>query len=183
MKTDRNNRRLKLHRVQPHLLAAAKAFTLVEVMVGMGVVAILFVSLYAGISAGFGVTQLARENLRATQIMLDRMEEMRLYTWEEISSFGSSNSYVPSNFTVPFYPSTTNYAESDLTVCSQPTNPAGGFLYCGTLDVADAGFSNCSYSNDVKRVTVTVTWTNGVAVRQRTMSTLVCQYGMQNYLY
>ncbi len=36
--------------------------------------AVMFVSLYAGMSFGFGVTQFEREDLRATQILLERLE-------------------------------------------------------------------------------------------------------------
>ena len=44
----------------------AEGFTLAEVVVAVGVLAISFVSLYAGMSAGFAMTRVSRENLRAT---------------------------------------------------------------------------------------------------------------------
>ena len=42
------------------------AYTLAEVIVCVALVAILFVSLYGGMTSGFAVTQSSRENLRAT---------------------------------------------------------------------------------------------------------------------
>src|SRR6266508_4273052 len=57
------------------------AFAIAEVLVSVALMAIVFVSLYLGMSSGFAVTKLSRENLRATQIMLERLEGIRLYNW------------------------------------------------------------------------------------------------------
>src|SRR5438094_10149562 len=65
--------------------SSRSAFTLVEVLVAVLVVSIAVVSLYAGVSSGFALVKLAREDLRATQIMLQRMEAVRLYTWSQIT--------------------------------------------------------------------------------------------------
>ena len=159
-----------------------RAFTLVEVLVSVAIVGILFTSLYTGITAGFGIIAVARENVRATQILIDRTEEMRLYSWTQISTFGSSTfgsstSYIPASFTEPFFPTSTNYSSSSLSTHST----ASGFTYYGTIDIAASGISE-AYSNDLKLVTVTLRWTNGT-VRNRTMTTFVSQYGMQNYIF
>ncbi|HVU99900.1 MAG TPA: prepilin-type N-terminal cleavage/methylation domain-containing protein, partial [Verrucomicrobiae bacterium] len=53
-------------------------FTLVEVMVSVLVVAVMTFSLYAAFSYGFTVVQMTREDLRATQILMQRMEGIRL---------------------------------------------------------------------------------------------------------
>jgi prepilin-type N-terminal cleavage/methylation domain-containing protein len=172
---------MKIAATTPNLRART-AFSLMEVMVAVAVVGIVFVSLYAGITSGFGVINQARENLRATQVMQDRMEEMRLYTWDQVSSFGTSTSYIPSTFTEPFYPTGTNLAQSDITIgTTSDAASAGLFVYYGTVSITNAGVTE-AYSNDLKLVTVTVVWTNGVR-RTRTMSTFFSQYGMQNYLY
>lgn len=154
-----------------------RAFSLIEAMVAACIVGVLFVSLYGGITAGFGALSSARENLRATQVMIDKMETLRLYSWTQVSTFGSSTSYIPSTFTESFYPTTTNYSES--TVSTGATG--SGFIYYGTVAITNSGFSQ-NYSNSVKLVTITVNWTNGVA-RSQTMSTYVGQYGIQNYIY
>ena len=62
---------------------SARAFTIVEALVAACVVGVLFTSLYAGITAGFGALNSARENLRATQVMIDKMETLRLYSWNQ----------------------------------------------------------------------------------------------------
>src|SRR5438552_19212195 len=76
------------------------AYTLAEVVVAVALVAILFVSLYGGMSSGFAVTQGSRENLRATQIMLEYMEGIRLYNWDQLTS----SNWIPVNFTRYYYP-------------------------------------------------------------------------------
>src|SRR5258708_32929920 len=61
-----------------HLKSAA--FTLPEVMLGMVSMSVMIVSLYSGISSGFGMVNLARQNLRATHVALEKMETMRMYS-------------------------------------------------------------------------------------------------------
>src|SRR6266481_5029271 len=71
------------------------AFTLTEVLVALLVVSIVVVSLYTGVSSGFALVKLAREDLRATQIMLQRVETLRLYTWSQFTDptyFSTNNS-------------------------------------------------------------------------------------------
>jgi len=150
------------------------AFTLPEVLICIAVIGVMFVSLYTGITTGFGIISMARENLRATQIMTDRMEEMRLYTWTQVTSFGSSTSYIPSSFIEPFFPTSSGSS-------SFSTNTAG-FNYYGFLSVKTPAITE-SYSNDLREVVVTINWTNGSVPRTRSMSTFVSQYGMQNYIY
>lgn len=153
------------------------SFSLIEALVASCVVAILFVSLYGGISAGFGMINAARENLRATQVMIDKMETLRLYNWSQISSFGTVTSYIPSSFSEPFYPPSTNYSDSSVS-----TSGAGhGFTYYGTVAVTTAGFAE-NYAGSVVQFKITLKWTNGIA-HSNGMSTYIGQYGIQNYIY
>lgn len=153
------------------------AFSIVEALVAACIVGVLFVSLYAGITAGFGALNSSRENLRATQVLIDKAETLRLYSWNQIATFGTSTSYIPSTFSESFFPATTNYSESTVS-----TNATGsGFTYYGVVSIANSGFTE-NYSNSMKRVTITVNWTNGVA-RSQTLTTFVGQYGIQNYIY
>jgi len=64
--------------------AYQSAFTLVEVMVGVGVMGIMMVSLYAGFAFGFNQIRLARENVRAIQVLEERMEVVRLLNWNQV---------------------------------------------------------------------------------------------------
>lgn len=134
-----------------------------EIMVAVAIAGIMFVSLYAGFSTGFAVVQLARENLRAVQILQEKMETIRLYTWEQINTAG----FIPANFTDVFYSS---------------TQSASGLVYTGTVSVASAPITE-TYSNDLKLITVEVNWASANVSRKREMSTLVSRYGLQNYIY
>ena len=170
-------------KLQPAIPVASvrgvRAFTLIEALVASGVVGVMFVSLYTGISAGFGVLGLARENLRATQVMIDKMESLRLYSWTQVSTFGTSTSYIPSTFTESFFPATTNYSASTV---STGSSSGSGFTYYGTVAITNACFTQ-NYSNNVKLVTITLRWTNGTIPRAHSVSTYVGQYGIQNYIY
>jgi len=175
--------------------------TLVEVIISVGVVGVTFFSLYAGITYGFTVLLLARENLRATQIMMEKMETIRLYNWDQINS----NGFIPATFVAAF----------NATNTSTNFGTGSGVLYYGTLTIAPVpataddywgamhwerwggirwgywggrrwGYGdamNEAYTNDMRLVTVTLCWTNNNQQRARAMCTLVSRYGLQNYIY
>src|SRR5213078_1435173 len=89
---------MKIDRAQNRKSCSCRAaFTLVEVMIGVLIMAAMFSSLYLGLGQGFAVIQTARENLRATQILQEQMETIRLYTWEQMT-----NGSVPGSFTASF---------------------------------------------------------------------------------
>ncbi len=141
----------------------AVAFSIVEILVGIAVIGIMFVSLYVGFSSGFAVVQLSRENLRGTQILQEKMETIRLYTWEQINTPG----FLPTNFVEPFYAT---------------TQASGGLMYTGKVTVAQAPVTE-PYSNDLKLVSMEVNWRSAGIPRKREMKTLVGRYGLQNYIY
>src|SRR3954468_16463899 len=58
--------------------ASVSAFTLIETVVATMLAGIMLPTLYAGLASGFSIVQAARENLRATQILVQRMEAVRL---------------------------------------------------------------------------------------------------------
>src|SRR2546430_1315767 len=72
-------------------------FTLIEALVGFAVAGIAMFTLYAGITYGVAVTQATRENLRATQLIMEKFETIRLYTWEQMN--GSNGFVIPQTFT------------------------------------------------------------------------------------
>jgi len=148
---------------KPGSETSRRAFTLVEVMVTVAIVGVSFLSLYSGIGMGFAVVNLARENLRATQVLQEKMETFRLYNWDQINSSG----FIPPTFAEPFYP-------------KSATN--SGIVYNGTVVVTNAPITE-SYSNDLRLVILTVNWTSGNLTRQREMRTYVSRYGLQNYIY
>ena len=143
--------------------AARRAFTLVEVMVGMMILSVGIASLYLGFSQGFAVIQSARENLRATQILQEKMETIRLFDWNQITT-GPSRT----NFTASFYPLATSDNQ--------------GITYTGTRIITNAPVTE-SYSNDLRLIIFQLTWTSGNLQRRREMRTLVSQYGLHNYVF
>jgi Tfp pilus assembly protein PilV len=58
---------------------------MVEVLMAAGLIGVISVTLYIAIAQGFAATQVARENLRATQILQEKMETIRLYGWDQIN--------------------------------------------------------------------------------------------------
>jgi len=147
------------------------AFSLIECLVAISVIMISFLTIFGSITFGFTVTQLSRENLRATQILLDKMEGVRLYSWDQITN----SAFLTPTFTNWFY-ETNNIGQ---------VNAVGnGVLYTGLVSVAQVPFST-SYTNTMVQVTVTVGWTSSRQnlVHTRTMKTLVGENGLQPYIY
>jgi len=160
---------MKTDGLKPLEQRSEEAYTVVEVVVAVFILGIMVISLFAGFSSGFAVVQLGRENLRATQIMVQKMESVRLYNWKEVTN----SSFLKTNFT-DYY------------------NPAGsnGAVYKGTISVTagPAGIP-AAYANNMRAITVTLFWTNYMRnsktniVRTRSMQTYFSRYGMQTYIY
>ena len=163
---------LSVHRVARR---AHRAFTLIEVMVAVAIIGLTFVSLYAGMAFGTATIALARENLRANQIITDRLEECRIYGWDYLTNSGN----VPANFVVPFYPTNPDLTVSDVTVGTVAPNST--FSFYGSLSITDTSLTN-TYSEGIKLITVTLNWTNGNVRRDHSMSTYYSRNGMQSYL-
>ena len=140
------------------------AFAITEALVASTVVGIVFVALYTGISSGFGFVQMSRENLRGTQILQEKMETIRLYTWEQITTTG----FLPTTF-VDYFIAATN-------------SSSRGLAYTGTVTIASAPITEV-YSNDLKQVTIRLQWLSGRVQRSREMTTFVGKNGLQNYIY
>ena len=95
-------------------LRSRRGFTLVEVMVAGLVLAAVFVGFYVNLKQGFASVETTRENHRATQIMEQQMETIRIYTWSQINS----NGFVPTSFTSAFTPVTNGLSSSHYTTNS-----------------------------------------------------------------
>jgi Tfp pilus assembly protein PilV len=145
-----------------------RATSLVEVVIATVIIAIAGVGIISSINYGMFVTQLARENARATQIMVEKLESIRLYNWTEVTNAG----FVPATFVDVYDP-------------QSPTNYQGA-IYNGTMTVSNAAFSGAtpSYANNMRQFTVTLSWTtNGKIPHNRSLSTYVSKDGLQNYVY
>ncbi|NJN05939.1 MAG: hypothetical protein HC814_05590, partial [Rhodobacteraceae bacterium] len=143
------------------LYGSPAAFSIVEVLVGAMIVGVLFVSVYSGISHSFLVTQRSRENLRATQVMAEKMELIRLYTWTQITTPG----VVPTMFTNDFY--------------AAGVNAGTGIKYTGTVAFTAPPF-NSGFTGALRRASVTVRWSSAGKLQTRSMETLVSSNGLQN---
>ncbi len=139
------------------------AFGLTESLIGVVVIGVVFTALYAGMTTGFQAVRSARENLRATQILLEKFESLRLYNWEQITS---TNNYIPTDFT-------NHYVLNPQTA---------GTVYTGTVSIRPAPITE-AYRDDMRLVTVSVTWQSGNITRSRTFGSYVARYGLQHYIY
>src|SRR6266478_6867152 len=72
------NMKITKHTLPPPRYRRATAFTLIETIVATFLAAIMLPAIYASTAAGFAMVQVSRENLRATQIILQRAEAIRL---------------------------------------------------------------------------------------------------------
>ena len=162
---------MNLSLVKPSNRRGVQAFSLPEVVIALVIVAILLVALYAGFSAGFAVMKAARENLRATQILVQRAEVIRLYNWTQ---FRDTNNYLKPNFIEYYDP-------------LGATNGKYGVMYVGTMRTDGVNISGISYAKDMRAVTISVYWTNRIGKTNLTFSrqlvTHYARYGIQNYVY
>jgi type II secretory pathway pseudopilin PulG len=140
------------------------AFSLVEVTVGMALIGTVISALFTGFTTGFFTMQMARENLRATQIMLEKVETIRLYSWDQINTAG----FIPATFNATYDP--------------QAAEGYQGLTYSGIMSISNAPVS-ATYSNDLKQVTVTLNWRTGNLNRTRQFSSYISRYGLQDYIY
>ena len=141
-------------------------FTLVEAMVAIGAAAFMLTALYSGLTFGFATVKLSREDLRATQILLQRLETLRLTDFSSIQT---------GTFTDYFDP-------------TGATNGSSGTTYTITITTnaptsSDMPVQPVYYMNQMRKVTVTATWTNANQLRTRTLQTYACSKGIESYVY
>lgn len=139
-----------------------RAYTLVEVLVAFIIVGVGAAALLAGLLWITTSTRMARETMRASQIMEEKLDTLRLCSWRQLNS----NGYIQTNFTAPFAPS----------------NSATWITYTGNITIANAPFTEM-YSSRMRQVTVSLKWPSGARIRSSQMTTLVAEYGMQTYIY
>src|SRR3954464_14820287 len=66
-------------------LRSSSGFSLIEVAIAMSVVGVSFIALYAALTSCLVSVQASREDLRATQIMVESMDRLRLYNWDQVT--------------------------------------------------------------------------------------------------
>jgi len=166
-------------------------FLLIEAIVGMAVVGLLIAALYSALTSGFRTEQLDREDIRATQLLIEKMDELRVISWEQLLD----PSITPTNFDASFNPDETpalrqrNFLNMPALGLGATNAVAKGLqkyqslVYYGTVDIVDSP-NDTTYSSDMKQVTVTLKWkAQSGMTRTRSFTTFVARYGMQNYKY
>ncbi len=149
------------------------AFTLPEVLVTVMLLAIAGSAFFIGMGQGFTFTQENEMNMRASQIVGEKMETIRLFTWTQLTN--TSPRYVATNFTSYFYP-------------NGDTNISTGITYNGSIAITTPTLPE-SYYSEMRQVTVTVNWysgsnwSTGKIKHQLQAVTYVAHFGMQNYVY
>jgi len=154
-------------RVQtPAHYSRSSGFTLAETMVAVLTGAVMLAALYASFAFGYGAVKLAREDLRATQILLQQMETLRLTSFSAIHTGASTDYFDPTG----------------------ATNGCAGAVYSITIATnaptsSDMPVQPVYYMNKMRKVTVTATWTNANQLRTRSLITYASQSGIQSYVY
>jgi Tfp pilus assembly protein PilV len=138
-------------------------FGLTESLIGVLVMGTVFVALYAGMATGFQSVRSARENLRATQILLEKFETIRLYNWEQITA----TNFIPTAFTNTY----------------TPNNVTKGIEYVGRVTISTNLPLTDIYREDMRSVTISVSWNSNGAAKSRTFTSFVARYGLQHYIY
>lgn len=150
-----------------------EGFTIMEVVVASAVVGIMFAALLTGLTSSVTNVQFGREQLRATQIMVEKLDTIRMYRWDRIN-----NTYIPATFIETYYPTGTQGTDPKRTTIPADT---ANLAYAGTIQISDPALTE-NYASNVKRITVSLQWQSGGRTVQRQMTTFVSKYGLQLYV-
>jgi prepilin-type N-terminal cleavage/methylation domain-containing protein len=145
-------------------------FTLVEVLCAIAIAAFMVAVLFAAVDGGYGVLQETRDDMRATQILMEKTEAFRLFTWPQLSN-------APTTFVQYYYP-------------NGITNSSAGTTYCGIINATGVATnipSSAGYQANIHLITITISWTNNFAgkpvAHSRQVQTMNALGGMQSYLF
>lgn len=150
-------------RTRTHQERSTEGFTLPEVMIASTILAICAAGLMLAFASGFKTVALTQDNQRATQVLVEATEIVRLYSWDQLHTPG----FMPTNFTEYYDPSSHS-----------------GTVYTGTLALATAPADiPASYRDNIKMLTVTLNWATDGLQRERSLTTMIARDGVQNYVY
>lgn len=139
---------------------------------GAAAMMVVFVTIFGVMTVCLFISSTSRENLRATQIMMDKMEGIRLYSPSQLTN----TSFLLQSFT--------NWA-SETNNIGLPNVQGYGVMYTGTITIAPVSLAT-SYASNMHQVTVNVGWVSGGAgnmAHTRSMSTFYANQGLYNYVW
>jgi hypothetical protein len=143
------------------------AFTVPEALIAVLLAALMLVALYGCFASGFSMMRVSREDLRATQIILQRMERLRLCTFDQVQNPNINPPIVMEYF--------------------DPVNKdkgGGGVGYTVTFTSSypPMGTVPLAYRTNMLLVTVKASWISGKNKCNRSMQTYVTRDGIEGYV-
>lgn len=138
---------------------------LLEAVLALAALGVIGASLMGSFAYSYFVLQLTRENQRATQILVEKVETIRLYNWDQVRTPG----FIPGKFTDTYDP--------------QGTSGQQGVTYNGTVVITNVPFAS-SYQDNMRQLILRLDWTSSHNLpRSRTLVTYISRDGLQNYVY
>src|SRR5437879_3585877 len=113
-------------------------FTLLEAVASFAIFGVCFGALLAGLSWNVSSVKTARETVRATQIMEDKLDTIRLYSWGQIMTPG----FITNQFYASFCPASVLWGSN-----------APGLTYTGSITIAAAPLTE-SYQTNIMQVRI-----------------------------
>lgn len=145
-----------------------EGFTLIEAMFSLAIVGVLIICLYSAFTSGFNGVRSEREDARATEILVAKMDQLRLLSWEQITTNG-----FPDTFKEHYNPDTSTAG----------ANKKDTLIYNGQITLSSF-MNDVNYSADMRRVDVDLQWFSlNQRNRSRKLTTYIARFGLQNYVY
>jgi Tfp pilus assembly protein PilV len=146
---------------------SAGGFTLAETLVAVFVSSFMLTALYACFAAGFSMVKVTREDIRATQILLQQMEAIRVSDYSKLTDPAK----YPTNTTV--------YFDEENAASGK-----GGTPYTVTFNARPlpSPKPQSQFYTNMLQVTVRASWMSGKVQRSRSMQTYVARQGIQQYV-
>jgi hypothetical protein len=138
-------------------------FSIVEAMIGFFLLGVVTAALFGGFSFGFNSIKLSQEEVRADQILVQKLETLRMYNFTNVIKPG----FILTNSTA--YYSISNAAHGVTYTVQMNVDP---FVPSATPE---------AYSNTLRQVTANVSWFSEGMNHTRTMRTLVSTNGIATY--
>src|SRR5438477_8079173 len=159
----------------------SRGFTVVEAIVAMGVVGVLIISLYGALTSGFNGVQVGREDMRATQILVRKMDQLRLFNWNQITN----GTTIPTTFFEAFNPKDPT-PTNNMTAGNHGNGHGNGnghqtvipLIYKGTVTIDNFPDNSPAYNSDMRQVTIQLDWDSAAGMsRSRRLTTFLAHYG------